>query len=356
MPSTPLNLASDNVTAPAPEVFEALRQACDGPAMPYGNDPWTERFRALVRETFETDDVEAFPVATGSAANSLALATLAPPWGVIYCHRKAHIEEDECGAPEFYTGGAKLTVLDGGDGRIAPEALETALAGAGAGVVHHAQPAAVSLTNATEAGSVYGVDQVAALTEIARRHGLPVHMDGARLANALASAGCAPADMTWRAGVDVLSLGATKNGAIGAEAVLFFGKGRADGFEFRRKRGGHLFSKMRFVSAQLVASLEDGRWLTWGGRANAAARRLAEGLRAIDGVRVENPVEANILFARLPAPVHRALQAAGHVYYVMAEDAAGTVSIRLVCAHDTTPEAVDGFLADARRGVGQAAE
>jgi len=350
MARIPLNLASDNVTGPAPEIVEAIVAAASGPAMPYGNDPWTDRVRGRLSAMFERE-VAAFPVATGSAANALALASVVPSWGVVYCHRHAHIEEDECAAPEFFTGGAKLALLDGADGRIRADDLAARLADAGAGVVHHAQPAALSLTNATEAGTVYAPGAVAELADVAHRHGLTVHLDGARLANAIARTGCTPAEATWKAGIDVLSLGATKNGAFAAEVVVFFDPQRAGEFEFRRKRAGHLFSKMRLISSQLDAWLAEDRWLNWARAANAAADRLAEGLRAIQGVRILRPVEANILFAELPGPVHRALEAAGHRYYVLARMADGGAGVRLVCAWDTTPEAVDSFLADAGAAV-----
>ena len=253
-----VNLASDNAGRAAPEVMAALAEAAAEPDMPYGDDRWTARLGALAAEVFERE-VAIFPVATGTAANALALATVIPPWGVAFCHEAAHIEEDECAAPEFYAGGAKLALLGGAGAKFSAAGLRDQLAAASpAPPVHRAQPAAVSLTQATEAGAVYRPEEVAGIAAVCREHGLALHMDGARLANAVAALGCAPADVTWRAGVDILSLGATKNGALAAEAVVFFDPARAGDFEFRRKRGGHLFSKMRFMSAQLVASLEDG--------------------------------------------------------------------------------------------------
>ena len=257
------NFGSDNVAPMAAEVMEALARANHGAAPSYGADALTSRLTEVACALFETE-LAIFPVTTGTAANSLALATLTPPYGAIYCHETAHILLDECGAPEFYTGGAKLIGLPGTGGKLTPETLAAPLAEAMAGGVHHAQPAAISITQATECGTVYEPAEIAALAEVARAHGLHLHMDGARIANAIAHLGCSPAEATWRAGVDVLSLGLTKDGALAAEAVVFFDPELAAGFERRRKRAGQLTSKMRFFSAQLVAMLEDGLWLRHG--------------------------------------------------------------------------------------------
>jgi threonine aldolase len=314
--------------------------------MPYGGDPATAAVTARLAEVFETE-LAVFPVATGTAANALALSVLCPPYGTVWCHAASHIVADECGAPEFYTGGGRLMMLDGAHGRLDPAALDAALARAGAGVVHHMQPAALSLTQATEAGTLYRPAAVAALAEVARCHGLPVHMDGARFANAVAALGCAPADITWRAGVDVLSLGATKNGCLAAEAVVFFRPELARDFAFRRKRGGHLLSKMRLVSAQLEAWLADGLWLRLARHANAQAARLAAGLAGLPGAELAHPVEANAMFVRLPEPVLTGLEAAGFQFYRW-----DGPLIRLVTAFDTDPAHVDAFLATAQRLCG----
>ena len=287
-----MNFCSDNTTGAAPEIMAALAEANSGQAMPYGDDPVTGRLAARFGEVFETE-VMVFPVATGTAANALSLSLMAPPFGAVYCHREAHVAVDECGAPEFYTGGAKLVPLDGDDGRFDAAALEAALARSVAGFVHHVQPAAISLSQLTECGTAYGVDEIGAISALARRHGLGVHMDGARFANALAYLGCAPADVTWRAGVDVLSFGATKNGAWAAEAVVVFKRDLASDLGYRRKRAGHLLSKMRFVSAQLEAYLADGLWLRNAGHANRLAAIIAEGLAAIPGARLVHPVHGN---------------------------------------------------------------
>jgi len=348
-----MNFCSDNVTGASPEIIRALDAASRGALAAYGDDEITERLRRRFSEVFERD-VAVFPVATGTAANSLALATLTPPYGVVYGHRDAHIHVDECGAPEFFTGGAKLVALDGWHGKIAPEDLDSVVAVGGKGVVHHSQPASVSLTQASEAGTVYKMDEIAAIAEICRRHGLALHMDGARFANAVVSLNRSPADLTWRSGVDVLSFGATKNGALAAEAVVFFDKTKAGDFAFRRKRGGHLFSKMRFLSAQLDAYLQDELWLRNARHANAMASRLADGLAALPGATLRHPVEANEVFVELPEPVIRGLIADGFRFYRWTSDT--SLCVRLVTAFDTEAAAAEALLAAAERHCCRAAD
>lgn len=339
---------SDNAAGAPPEVMAALARANDGHAMAYGADDATTRARDMIREAFEAPQAAVHFVATGTAANSIALACLTPPWGAVYCHRHAHIEEDECGAPEFYTGGAKLALVDGAHALMDEDALAAALAGGG-GAVHHVQRGALSLTQATEAGTVYPVAGLEALAGRAKALGLPVHLDGTRLANALAATGAAPADMTWRAGVDICCLGATKNGALAAEAVIIFDEKLAWEFELRRKRGGHLFSKMRFMAAQFEAMMEDGLWLRLASHANAMAARLADGLRGVDGAELLHPVDANLMFAQLPRAAHEAAKAKGATYYEMGGDEA-TATVRLVCSWATREEDVDGLVAALRGG------
>ncbi|AWK89064.1 threonine aldolase family protein [Azospirillum thermophilum] len=329
---------SDNVAGAAPEVMTALTAASTGFASPYGNDPWTERLNKRLCALFETE-VAVFPVATGTAANALALSAVVPPFGAVYCHEEAHIHVDECGAPEFYTGGAKLVTLPGANGKLTPDAVLNALKTAQFGVVHRMQPSALSLTQATEAGTVYRPEEVAALVDVAHDHGMAVHMDGARFANAVARLGCAPADLTWKAGVDVLTLGGTKGGCLAAEAVIFFNPAQAEDFGYGRKRGGHLVSKGRFLSAQLDAWLEDGLWLRLAGHANAMADRLAAGLSALPGATIAYPVEANEVFIRLPETVIVALEAAGFSFYRWDGGL-----IRLVTSFDTPAWAVDAFV------------
>ena len=347
-----MNFCSDNTVGAAPEIMAALAEANAGQAMPYGEDPLTECLAARFGETFETD-VTVFPVITGTAANALALSVMVPPFGAVYCHREAHIAVDECGAPEFYSGGAKLVLLDGRDGKVEADALAAALTGAGAGNVHHVQPAALSLTQQTECGTVYSIDEVAALCEAARRHGLGVHMDGARFANAVAHLGCAPADVTWRAGVDALSFGATKNGALAAEAVVVFKPELARELGYRRKRAGHLLSKMRFVSAQLEAYLAAGLWLKNATHANRLAATLARGLAAVPGAEVIHPVHGNEVFVRLPEPVIDGLLADGFAFYRRGENA---TTLRLVTAFNTRAEDVQAIVDAARRHGRNAAQ
>lgn len=344
-----MNFRSDNEVGAHPAIIEAVSRAFSGGTAPsYGADIWTHRVEQRLRDLFERPDLVAFPVATGTAANVLSLACCTPPWGAIFCHPAAHIAVDEANAPEFFTSGAKLCAVGGPAGKIDPRKLAEALAEPVYGVVHHPQPAAVSITQATESGTVYGPEEIAAIATPARRHGLKLHMDGARFANALAFVGCTPAELSWKAGVDVLSLGATKNGAIAAEAVVFFDTALAREFEFRRKRGGHLLSKMRFLSAQLDAYLTDGLWLANARHANAMARHLVAGLTALKGTQLLYPVDANEIFVVLPARMHDALEAAGAQYHPWPSDRPGERAFRLVTAFDTSSADVDRFLSIAK--------
>jgi threonine aldolase len=339
-----VNFRSDNVTGIAPEILAAITAANSGDAPSYGADPITARVQRRFCEIFERA-VAAFPLATGTAANALALAAVTPPWGAVYCHEESHIQSDECGAPEFYAGGAKLIALPGAAAKIEPAAVESRMIEQG--VVHHAQPAAISISQATEAGTLYTPAEIAALGALARRRGLALHMDGARFANAVAALGCTPAEITWRAGVDVLSFGATKNGALAAEAVIFFDPAKAVDFAYRRKRGGHLFSKMRFLSAQLEAYLADGLWLRHAAHANRVAARLAGGLAPLAGARLRYPAEANEVFVELPEKAIGALAEAGFGFYRWGGESSRC--LRLVTAFDSRLEDADGFVAVARR-------
>ncbi len=327
----------------------AINAANTGLVPSYGADELTERLQAAASKLFERP-VSIYPVATGTAANALALAQLAPPFGGIYCHEGAHIVTDECGAPELFTGGAKLLGLRSPNGKIGPEAIEAAVDLATDMGVHHVKPAAVSVTQATEVGTVYGLEELQTLTATARRLGLPVHMDGARFANALVHLGCSPAAATWRAGIEVLSFGATKNGALAAEAVVFFDPLRAADFERRRKRAGHLWSKLRYLSCQLLAYLQDDLWLHNARQANAMAARLAQGLGKVAGARLLQPVQANELFVAVPERLIGALEQEGFHFYrwpwLQVPDGA---AIRLVASYATTPMDVDDFLQCAAR-------
>lgn len=348
-----MNFSSDNAAGAHPRIVEAVaRAAAAGPFPAYGADPITANVEKRIGEMFE-HEVAVFLVATGTAANALALSALTPPWGGVLCAAEAHVEVDECGAVEAISGARVIPVATP-DGRLTRAALEARLAPIRIGDQHHVQPAAVSITQATEAGTVYAPHQVGAVGDFCRDHGLHLHMDGARFANALVSVGCSPAELTWKAGVDVLSFGATKNGALAAEAVVFFKTDLAGDFLYRRKRAGHLFSKMRFLSAQMETYLEDGLWLDNARHANDLATRLAFGLVDIPGVELEYPVEANELFVRLPALVADALFAAGFHFYPWGApppDAQSPGLFRFVTAFDSDPAAVDALIATARKAT-----
>jgi threonine aldolase len=324
-----MNFCSDNATGVSPEIMAAIAAANCGAVMSYGDDEYTQRLQVKFSDLFETS-VTVFPVATGSAANALALAVMTPPYGAVYCHAESHINVDECGAPEFFTGGAKLVTVTGNHAKIEAETLGKMIDRAGAGVVHHVQPAAVSITQATEAGTVYNPAEISHISEVVRAHNLHLHMDGARFANAVVSLGCSPADVTWRAGVDILSFGATKNGAMAAEAVVFFNRELANNFHFYRKRSGHLFSKMRFLSAQLEAYITDDLWLKNAAHANNMAAKLAQGLAGVEGAKFCHRVEANEIFIQLPESVITAVLAEGFLFYRWDE-----CTVRLVTAFNT---------------------
>ena len=335
---------SDNVACVAPEVLTALADAARGSVSSYGEDPITQRVEARLKELFD-HELSLFTVATGTAANALALAQLTPGWGSVLCHKEAHIATDECGAPEFFSSGAKLAPLDGAHGKITAEAVAAHLARDTRGV-HHSQPMAISISQSTEAGTCYTPDEVAAIGAAGARHGVRFHMDGARFANALASLRCSPAEVTWQAGVDAMSFGVTKNGAMAAEAIIFFDTALAEDFGYRRKRAGHLFSKGRFAAAQFDAQLTGGLWLRLAAHANAMASRVAQGLAAIPGVALLHPVEANELFVLMPDAVIDGLEKAGFLFYRWPTEEGPY--IRLVTAFDTEPAHADGLVAAIR--------
>jgi threonine aldolase len=341
-----MNFASDNTAPVAPAILDALAEASRGYARGYGNDDWTRVAERRFCEVFERD-VAAFLVPTGTAANALALAQVSPPWGAIFCHAESHIHTDECGAPEFFGNGLKLVGLAGAAGKITSNGLQAALAGYGGHSPHQVFPAALSITQATEAGTIYRTNEIAALAQIGRQRSLAVHMDGARFANALVRLNATPAEMTWRSGVDVLSLGATKGGALAAEAVIFFDPGAAAAFGERRKRGGHLLSKHRFIAAQFQAYFADDRWLDLARHANAMADKLAAALTAI-GLPPVWPVEANLVFVVVPRALDAKLRAGGASYYVRNSEnldaGANNVLIRLVTSFATAEEDIERFV------------
>ncbi|OKL44015.1 threonine aldolase family protein [Pseudovibrio exalbescens] len=337
--------SSDNWAGATDAVMAALARHTSGFAPAYGVDPLSRSIEAKFNEVFERE-VAVFLVSTGTAANSLALANYAKPGGVVFCHKEAHIVVDECGAPEFTTGGNKLFGLPGDAGKFTPQALETALKGYPEGVVHHGQPSAVSITQATEVGTLYTPDEIAAISTVAKSRDLPLHMDGARFANALVSLDISPAEMTWKQGVDVLSFGATKNGCWCAEAVVFFNPQDGAGFEFLRKRSAQLFSKSRFISAQFEGYFENDSWLESARHANAMALRLAEGLSAAPGVDLPVTPQANEVFPVIPRAKAAVLQDAGAKFYEWPTDdlPADRMMIRLVTSFATTPAMVDDFV------------
>lgn len=336
--------ASDNSSGVPAEIMAALSRANEGYARSYGTDDIMARVTARIRALFEAPEAAIHLTATGTAANALALATLTPPWGAIFCHRHAHIAEDECGAPEFFTHGAKLALIDGPHGKITPAALTEALATTGASGVHGVQRGALSLTNVTEAGTLYRPQEIATLTAIARSHGLPCHLDGARFANALVATGATPAEMTWKAGIDALSFGGTKNGLLGVEAVILFDPAKSWELELRRKRGGHLFSKHRFLSAQMEAYLQDDLWLRLARHANAMGQRLSTGIAAMNSAALTHPTHANMVFANWETGGHARLQRAGAIYYDLRPTKEGRETARMVASWNTTEGDVDRFL------------
>ena len=341
------NFYSDNVSGASPEILAALVAANAGDTAPYGGDPWTERLQTRFGELFETE-VEVYPVGTGTAANGLVASIVAAPYGAVYTADVAHLHGSECGGAEFWSGGDARTVpLLSTDGKIAAAALQAAFETAGARSAYDVPPRAVSLTQGTEAGTVYTVREVRALAEVARALGLHVHMDGARFANAVARLGVTPAELTWKAGVDVLSFGATKNGALCAEAVVFFDKKLAESMRYRRRRGGHLFSKMRVLSAQLEAFVAGDLWLRNARHANLMAARVREGLQTMPGVRFPHPTEINFVLTALPKPVWDGLVAEGYSFSRRGLPQEGM--IRIACAFDTPPEAVDALVEAAHR-------
>ncbi|MEZ5957223.1 MAG: beta-eliminating lyase-related protein [Hyphomonadaceae bacterium] len=304
-----MNFRSDNTAPAAPEIIAAITRVNQGAASAYGEDQWSKALDEKFSALFERD-VRVFTVASGTAANAISVASLTSPWGAVLCHREAHVECDECGAAEFYSGGAKLVLVEGAESKVSPAVLQEAIVRNERGI-HSVKPAAVSVSQTTERGGVYSVAEISAVGRVVKDANLGLHMDGARFGNAVAALGCKPADVTWRAGVDLLSFGATKNGAIAAEAIVCFDMGRAEEVERRRKRSGHLFSKGRFVAAQLLAYLEDGLWLRQARRSNAQAARLAEAAAPF----LSHPAMSNQVFIKPGDAALANLRADGAEFY-----------------------------------------
>ena len=333
-----IKFASDNVAGACPEVLDAVIKANEGDSTPYGNDQISTELQDKFSEIFEKE-VIVFPTASGTAANALALSTMTPSFGNIYCHKLSHINTDECGAPEFYTGGGKLVTLQGVKGKITANELDESITGAG--IVHHTQPSSVSITQVCETGEVYQLDEIKKISDVTHKHNLNMHMDGARFANALVSLDCSPAEMTWKSGIDVLSFGATKNGCLAAEAIIFFKKDLVGNTAFLMKRAGHLLSKMRFVSAQLDAYITNDVWLKNARRANDMGKKLSEGLNNHSDINLSYPTEANEIFATFPKNKIDHLNSEG---YTINEDEWDGKAVRLVTAWNTKDNDVDEFL------------
>ncbi|GGR52797.1 threonine aldolase [Nocardioides luteus] len=333
-----VELRSDNAAAVSPAILEAMAAVNSGSALAYGGDEVTAALEARVREVFDHPSARVFPVLSGTAANALSLSAMTPPWGSVVCHETAHILASEGGATSFLSGGAVMTGVAGEGYKIAPEALQAQLDGVRWGDPHNSQPAVLALTSPSDYGTVYSVEEIAELTAIAKTRDLRVHLDGARFANAVVATGAAPADLTWRAGVDVLSLGATKNGALSAEAIVCFTDAPADELVYRTKRSGHVTSKMRYQSAQLLAYLTDDLWLHNARNANERMAELAGGLEKA-GVRITNSVDANLAWVDMPEETADRLEAAGVLFYRLGGQ------VRFVTSWQTSAEDVSTVLA-----------
>lgn len=349
-----MNFASDNVYGVHPNILEALSKANAATAPSYAGDDLTRKSEERLAEIFGCD-LRAFLVTTGTAANGLSLSTMTPGYGAIICHGEAHISCDECNSPEYFTGGAKIIGLHGPAGKITPPMVEKTLKGFIRGE-HDPKPRGVSLTNATELGTVYSPDEVKAMSNLIRQRGMKLHMDGARFANAVAGLGIAPAELTWKSGVDVMSFGATKNGAMMLEAVVIFDLALAEDFAYRRMRSGQLISKSRYLGAQMLAYLDNGLWLDNAARANDLAQTLAHGLRQVNTIRIPNPVQANEVFAVIPRSLNDRLLASGAKFYDWMPDSLGgaisddEIFVRFLLSFATPEEDVDAFLRLVGRG------
>ncbi len=350
-PPPPRPFASDNNAGIIPEVWQALAEANATPHCgAYGEDAWTRAAEQEFRRVFERDELEVFFVFNGTASNSLALAALCDSIHAVICHRHSHVMTDECNAAGFFRHGLTLMPVEGDLGKITSKALREACAPLRH--IHVPEARALSVTQSTELGTVYAPVELQALTATAREIGLRVHMDGARFSNAVASLGCAPADLTWRAGIDVLSFGGTKNGMVAGEALVFFDPALAVNFKRRMKQSGQLASKMRFLSAPWLGFLRGDAWITHARRSNATAAYLAESLARLPGIRITQPREANAVFMHLPRAATEALWARGWSFY---DDVGPAGAVRLMCAWDSTTEDVDRFVADLAAWMAQAA-
>ncbi|CAI8210247.1 MAG: low specificity L-threonine aldolase [Planktomarina sp.] len=349
-----MNFASDNAGPVHPKVMDALFNANTGHALPYGKDDLTKQTLQDIRNLFEAPDAAVFLVSLGTAANSIALATLAQPWDTIFCHTLAHIHKDECNAPEFYSGGAKLTLVCGPNAKMTSNNLRNLILKEENRGAHGPQRGPISLTQTTERGTVYSLEEIKNIASVAKEFNLPLHMDGARFANALQALGCSAAEMTWKSGVDAVTFGGTKNGLMAVEAVILFNPKHAWEFELRRKRGAHLFSKHRFLAAQMQSYLANDLWLNLAQKANQSCARLVKGLKENSEVQLDFEPVTNMVFAHWTRASHQRLHAAGAQYYVLAGDyttgpKSEMLPARLVTDWSATNEDVDKFL-DILRG------
>ncbi len=330
--------ASDNVTPACPEVMEAINKANIGNIESYGHDKWSKVLDNKFSELFEKD-VKVFTAVTGTAANSLALSSITPSYGNIYCHKISHINVDECGAPEFFTGGAKLITIDGDDGKFNSDELKKNIRGSG--VVHNTQPASVSITQSCETGVVYKLDEILKINQVAKENGMKIHMDGARFSNAIASLKKSPAEATWKLGIDVLTFGGTKNGCMDAEAIIFFNPSDVNNFQYLQKRSGQLLSKTRFLSSQLDAYITDGLWLRNATHANDMARKLSEKLSKINSFELTYPTESNEIFIKMPKNIQDHLNNEG---YSAIPDDMFDGSVRFVTAWNTNLNDIENLI------------
>ncbi len=343
-----MNFASDNVYGVHPRILAALSEANAGTAPSYGSDDLSRKAEERLSEVFEKE-VRAFLVTTGTAANGLALSAITPGYGAIICHAESHISYDECNSPEFFTGGAKIIGLQAPGGKITRAMIDKRLKGF-VGGEHDPKPKGVSLTNVTELGTIYSIGEVKGISELIAPRGMKLHMDGARFANAVAGLGCTPAELTWKAGVDAMSFGATKNGAMMLEATVFFNLPLAEDFVHRRMRAGQLVSKGRYLGAQMLAYLENGLWLENARRANGLAQKLAAGLKRSKSFRLPNPVDANEVFAIIPRTLNERLQASGVSFSSWMPDGLGNtikedeIFVRFVTSFATPEAEVDRFI------------
>ena len=339
------HFASDNYAGICPEALATMLEANQGHEVSYGDDSWTDKASNLLREVFEKD-CEVFFVFNGTSANSLSLASLCQSYHSILCHEMAHVEGSECGAPEFFANGTKVLLLPGANGKIDPKSIEKAVNKRAD--IHYPKPRALSLTQASEVGTVYSLDELRELSEVARHFNLRIQMDGARFANAVVSLGVPPKELSWKAGVDVLCFGGTKNGLAVGEAVVFFDRELAREFDYRCKQGGQLASKMRFLSAPWVGMLKDGAWLRHATHSNTMAKRLEAELKPLREIKISYAVETNAVFAKIPEPVVEKMHERGWKFYT---HVGGWEDSRLMCSWDTTPEDVDAFAADLKQLV-----